>query len=350
MFSDKDLRAIRDAGYAVSEHADVEDLSDEMLLAMLKQATALFVARGGTLSPEQFEGLLRGIRDAPERMPGTLATAIRRHSTSQGARIVLLEESNERATSILVAIGSLVGLRDSEPTLDAVRRKIDGLRAEVQANWQTAMGASTPADAACLVADARQERDEARAELARLKPSGQVAEDVKRIRQILGDGVTWVAEREKFATIAEFDAIAAMAQGYEAAINGCSAARWGGTMCGHCSACVAYWETEASIQAANYERAKGERDAAVADNAELYDALDRMWRHIPHAHFNAAGVKALLDAPHPGAARLERTNKARALREDLLRERENAGHGGDERRYAHLSQRIADLTLTLGDH
>lgn len=56
MFDEAALKAIRDAGYAVDDGADIQDLSDEMLLAMLDKA---FKFRPAALLEEL--GRLRGV-------------------------------------------------------------------------------------------------------------------------------------------------------------------------------------------------------------------------------------------------------------------------------------------------
>jgi hypothetical protein len=57
---------------------------------------------------------------------------------------------------------------------------------------------------------------------------------------------------------------------------------------------------------------QGHIAALDADNAALHDALEALWRSVPHAHFNATGVKALLDSTRPGTALLEEHRKALA--------------------------------------
>jgi tetrahydromethanopterin S-methyltransferase subunit B len=70
------------------------------------------------------------------------------------------------------------------------------------------------------------------------------------------------------------------------------------------------------------QRVVAERDAVLADNAEMLRHLWFLVDHIPHAHWNPTPTRALLEEPHPGAA----------LRERMKRLEEDLREGDDERR------------------
>lgn len=160
-------------------------------------------------------------------------------------------------------------------------------------------------------------------EIAQLKPSGQVAEDVEALRALLPIGVFKDSSAGTTIDKSHHDVLsrpAAKAQSYEAA--------------------VAELEAGKKLMAEHMRQ----RDGAVADLAAVVNA----WRN------GEPGISVVLEGMcstvpvRPGAALLERMTKARDLRAALSCELEDASRGGDEHRHGLLSQRIADLDLVLG--
>lgn len=98
--------------------------------------------------------------------------------------------------------------------------------------------------------------------LARLKPTGKVAEDERCVRLVLDDVKPHPDDIGTPLSDADsaLSRLAAKAQGYE---------------------------------------------AAVADNAEQHRIMDAVWRKVAAVHYGGLGLKEALDATHPGTALLE---------------------------------------------
>lgn len=176
-----------------------------------------------------------------------------------------------------------------------------------------------------LAEDANKHRSEAmqrvtelEAELARLKPSGQVAEDVETVKRSVHllrlneeccDGAC-----EHHAALSR---LAAKAQGHDALLNGEEAHE---AVLSDLAHILSQDEGEDTLAAA--QRVVSERDAAVADNAALA-RVARAVREItkdvaengncadcPYVSpEEAAALLAIIDAPHPGVALLERMKR-----------------------------------------
>jgi hypothetical protein len=152
--------------------------------------------------------------------------------------------------------------------------------------------------------------ERAAAELDRLKPSGQVAEDEALLVGALEhiNPKAGLLGFEADAVDAAARRLAAKAQGYEAAMA---------------KAAELERQLEASMSPpsalAELIMVRAERDAAVADNAALHAKLEEVWLKVPVQHLEGLGVASVLRASQSGAALLEEHRKAlvRARNEGL---------------------------------
>lgn len=224
----EDVRRVLNGNWSAEEEATLLAAYERgqgptgKILAVATRAVELAAARAGTMTAGQTDAALRAVRDTLEDSPETRhVDDICQHIAALGARNATLEASNARATEALVIIGAEVGAREGEPTPAAVRRALAEERARVRAlGAQTAeaerllRGASKAmgdrmseidslrselarlesekatyekgVDALSAVVEKDQERlEQLRAEVARLKPTGQVAEDYAKLDQIL---------------------------------------------------------------------------------------------------------------------------------------------------------------------
>ena len=150
-----------------------------------------------------------------------------------------------------------------------------------------------------------------KAELARLKPTGQVAEDEGTLREALRCNVQ---DPGMWPTCAALSRLAAKAQGYEAiremladnyGTDGDPLERVKDLLESEERAC-----SEARVEQAERHRAENERDAAVADNAALLGTIRKlvkgdMGQGVVEAHSALHGK-----GPHPGAALLKEHQEA----------------------------------------
>lgn len=236
-------------------------------------------------------------------------------------------------------------------------------------------------------------------ESAGLKPSGQVADDVEQIRFVLATHLLQIGS----ATTDALSRLAAKAQGYEAAVaeverlkgvveqadteralaqsqtqheralkDAAVADAVRRALCdvmerlGFDGASM-YRDTTVdnaglanslfqSVRDEEERTVKGATERLLADNAALVEWIDqnghaRWCERAQGREFrctDGCAAKSITSAPHPGAALMERMTKARDLRTQLLKDRDDAEMGGDDRRCASLSQRIADLSLLIG--
>jgi serine protease inhibitor ecotin len=147
-------------------------LCGETVRAIMTRTAELLAARGGTMTAEQ-------VRDALQACGLSQAAwtdDLRQHTAVQGAGLAAARAALEASTT-------LYDERCAE--VATLREKVAGLEADL-ANKDAAY-AELESDASQV----REEMDVARAELARLKPSGQVAEDVKTLQ------MAWWADCEE---------------------------------------------------------------------------------------------------------------------------------------------------------
>lgn len=161
---------------------------------------------------------------------------------------------------------------------------------------------------------------ELEAEVARLTPSGQVAERVASIRQIvmdfLPDGPT------RGDRLADLAILAAKAQGYEVmeqrlrAAEAAAVSTVGGLVEGAPTTRINYLQRLRAL----VEKEQG-YEAAVADNAALLTWIDR-WGHASWCERNASitagcteqcAANVITQEPHPGAALLEQLATLRGV-------------------------------------
>lgn len=223
-----------------------------------------------------------------------------------------LEEAAEKNASwAMTAIGQLRKERDAAladrelhaQSAEAWRKRVEGA---ADALADVLPGEVGRLDLLARIAELKRQRDEWRrraesllkqaegfeAELARLKPSGQVAEDAEQVREILGTHAT-----EK--TLGALSRLAAKAQSSED------------------------WERKA-MDAEKHPAViafRQERDAAVADNAALVEWIDRnghaRWCERAQGRefrcTDGCAAKPVTSHPHPGTALLERMKRLEAM-------------------------------------
>lgn len=164
-----------------------------------------------------------------------------------------------------------------------------------------------------------------KAEVARLKPSGQVAGMRERLGKHLMDWAPTPFAGQ--SAVAELDRLAAKAQGYEA-IRAALADNYGadGEPLERVKELLESEESarnESAVEQSERHRVEGERDAAVADNAALLrvaKSVEGMTADLATNGFGADAVwtsqeeardlLAIIRAPHPGGAILKEHERA----------------------------------------
>lgn len=172
------------------------------------------------------EVLLRGSREREATAQAALEVALKERQEAvrekvrhKQSALIWHKRVEQAAEALADVLPGEVGRLDLRTRIGALKQELSEEREERKRLAECA--------SVTEVLAARRERDEARAELARLKPSGQVAEDVERIEMALCD-VARDPSGES-AVVADADSalsrLATKAQGYEAAVAEASTLR-----------------------------------------------------------------------------------------------------------------------------
>lgn len=259
----------------------------EKLERRLKEASAA----GGTMTPDDLASCFKYLEEEPDGVEADdVIERLQVHAVAQGERVKLLEEALAQARSDAAEYRR--AMNEIGIQRDVAVTRAEGLEAEI----------------------------------SRLKPSGQVAEDAELLRETLEANAVHATSAPKLRAGGPHGAIsriATRAHGYDAFVTACREAlgphRSTGT-----PADVAKLHTDLDAARAFSFHFERERDVARADNAILVEDMKRAYATAMHLETFPKGITEVWEAmrkawqPHPGAALLEQhRNEVESLKAEV---------------------------------